>query len=269
VGRNVQLAPATGVTLQNLIQSDAAVNPGSSGGPWFNAAGEVMGFTTVMRKDAENIAFAIPVAALRRRLPGMLDVERRYGLVTGLELADEESPRVITVASDSPAAKAGVRVYDIITKVADQAIATSTDFCLALIGRKPGETLAVKLDRGGKSQEVSLVLASRPKPDGAVLLKKKLGLDAAPLEPAKAKAMGLRVARGMVVARVESSFYEKLAHAPKPGDVLARIGWIRPRDLEHVGMLLENVRPKQPLSLVFLRRDGDVGTRIDINYVVP
>jgi serine protease Do len=269
VGRNVRLADVPGVTLQNLIQSDAAINPGSSGGPWFNAVGEVMGLTTVMRKDSENIAFAIPVAALRRFLPEMLDVERRYGLVTGLEVAADGPCRANAVAPGSPAAKAGIRAGDVITRLGDRPIPTSADFHMSLIGRKPGETLPLQFARDGKSQEASLVLASRSKPDGAALLKKKLGLEAAPLEPSKAKTMGLRVARGVVVTAVESSFYEKLEHRPQPGDVLARIGWIRPRDLDHVGLLLEKARSKEPLSLVFLRRDADFGTRIDINYVVP
>lgn len=267
--RNVHLADVPGVTLLNLIQSDAGINPGSSGGPWFNVVGEVLGFTTSMRKDAENIAFAIPVAALRRFLPEMLDAERRYGLVTGLEVAPDGPCRVTAVEPNSPAAKAGVRAGDMIARLGDRPTPTSLDFHLALIGRKPEETLAIQLARDGKAEEASLVLGRRPKPDGAALLKKTLGLEAAALDPPKAQAMGLRVARGLVVTSVEMKFYENLQHRPQPGDVLARIGWIRPRDLDHAGLLLERVQPNQSLSLVFLRREANVGTRIDMNYVVP
>jgi S1-C subfamily serine protease len=268
VGRNVRLADVPDVTLQNLIQSDAAINPGSSGGPWLNAVGEVIGLTASMRKDAENIAFAIPVADLRRLLPEMLDVERGYGLVTGLEVAADGPCRATAVAPGSPAAKAGLRTGDVIAGLADRPVPTGVDFYLLLIGRKPGETLPIQWVRDGKTQNASLVLASRPKPDGTLLLKQKLGLEAAPLDPSKVKAMGLRVPRGVVVTAVAPGFYEKLEHRPKPGDVLARIGWIRPRDLDHLGLLLEKAQRGQPLSLVFLHREGNVGTRIDVNYVV-
>jgi serine protease Do len=269
VGRDVRLADVPGVTLPNLIQSDAGINPGSSGGPWFNVVGEVIGFTTSMRKDAENIAFANPVAALRRMLPEMLDVERRYGLVTGLGVAVDGPCRVTAVEPDSPAAKAALRVGDTIIQIGDRQVPTAADFHLALVGRKPEETLLIRLERDNKPQTASLVLGRRPKPDAAALFKKKLGLEVVPLDPQQAKEMGLRVARGLVVKTVELKLYEKLDHRPQPGDVLARIGWIRPRDLDQAGLLLEKIPANQPVSLVFLRRAGNVGTRIDVNLVVP
>jgi len=269
VGRDVRLADVPGVTLPDLIQSDAGINPGSSGGPWFNVVGEVIGFTTSMRKDAENIAFANPVAALRRMLPEMLDVERRYGLVTGLGVAADGPCRVTAVEPDSPAAKAALQVGDTITQVGDRPTPTAADFHLAMIGRKPEEILLIRLERDNKPQTASLVLGRRPKPDAAALFKKTLGLEVVPLDPQQAKEMGLRVARGLVVKTVELKLYENLEHRPQPGDVLARIGWIRPRDLDQAGLLLEKVPPNQPLSLVFLRRAGNVGTRIDVNLVVP
>jgi serine protease Do len=269
VGRNVHLADVPGVTLQDLIQSDAGINPGSSGGPWFNAVGEVIGLTTSMRKDAENIAFANPVSTLRRMLPEMLDAQRRYGLVTGLGVAADGPCRVTAVEPDSPAAKAALQVGDTITQIGDTPIPTVVDFHLALVGRKPEEILLIRLQRDGKPQTASLVLGRRPKPDAAALFQKKLGLEVAPLEPQKAKEMGLRVARGLVVKTVELKLYEKLEHRPRAGDVLARIGWIRPRDLDHAGLLLEKIPPSQTVSLVFLRRAGNVGTRIDVNLVVP
>ncbi|HID77356.1 MAG TPA: trypsin-like serine protease, partial [Planctomycetaceae bacterium] len=84
VGRSTQLADRGNMTLRDLIQTDAAINPGSSGGPWFNVVGEVMGMTVSMKQGAENISFAIPAATIRRVLPGLLDPERRYGLLVGL-----------------------------------------------------------------------------------------------------------------------------------------------------------------------------------------
>ena len=75
VGRVTAPIGLPGVLLQGMIQTDAAINPGSSGGPWFNAIGEVIGITSAQKRGSENIAFGIPVEAIRHSLPEMLDVE--------------------------------------------------------------------------------------------------------------------------------------------------------------------------------------------------
>ena len=103
VGRATRPSGLPGITLYGMIQTDAAINPGSSGGPWFNALGEVIGVTASQKLNAENIAFGIPVAAIRHTLPEMLDVERRQGVVTGLQLQPYGPCKVTTVAAGLPA----------------------------------------------------------------------------------------------------------------------------------------------------------------------
>ncbi len=268
VGRSTNLADMPGVVLRGLIQSDAAINPGSSGGPWFNIAGEMIGMTSSMKRDAENIAFAIPIATLCRYLPEMLDIERRQGMVTGLVVKGEGPAVVATVQPDSPAAKAGLQPGDTLVSVGGRPVPGAAEYHLALVGHRPEEPVAVEVLRQGTPHKLALVPARRPKPDTAALLG-RLGLAAAPLDETKAKAMQLRVARGVVVTAVDAKRYEMLAHRPEPGDVLARIGPIRPRDLDHVGLLLERARPGQTLALVFCRRQGDQAIRIDMNVVLP
>lgn len=268
VGRSTNLADMPGVVLRGLIQSDAAINPGSSGGPWFNLAAEMIGMTSSMKRDAENIAFAIPTSTICRHLPEMLDIERRQGIRTGLEVQGEGPATVAAVEPGSPAAQAGFQRGDILVSVAGRPVPGAAEYHLALVGHKPQEPLVVEFLRQGKSQKVSLVPAARPQPDPAALLR-RLGLTAAPLDPAKAKAMQLRSTRGVLVTAVDAQRHQMLAHRPEPGDVLARIGPIRPRDLNHVGLLLEKARPGQTLALVFCRRRGDQAIRIDMNVVVP
>jgi serine protease Do len=269
IGRATHVADLPGVTLRDTIQTDAGINPGSSGSPWFNAVGEVIGMTASMKKDAQNIAFALSAATLRKALPKMLNVERRYGFASGLEVSADGRCEVAAIRPDSPAAKAGLRPGDVITRLADEPVATSLDFHLALIGRKPDQTISLELSREGKPQKVSLTLAPRPKPDAKALLKQKLGLEAVPLEAAKVKAMGLRVARGLVVTAVDPAVYEKVQHPPQVGDVLVRIGFLRPRDPDQAAELVEDLQPGQPLDLVFLRRRENVATRIDIHLILP
>ena len=97
------------------------------------------------------------------------------------------------------------------------------------------------------------------------MLRQKFGLSVAPLDAEKAKSMAMRVARGVVVAGVEPGLFQTAQHKPEPGDVLARIGRIRPRDLDHVGLLLEKVKPGQTVSMVLLRVKDRVASRIDLS----
>jgi serine protease Do len=272
VGRATRSIGLAGVVLHGLIQTDAAINPGSSGGPWFNALGEVIGITSSQKRDSENIAFGIPVEAIRQVLPEMLDVERRQGIVTGLEVRADGPCKVTAVAADSPATKAGVKADDVLVKLDGKPVAGRLDFCFGLIGRTPRETLKLELLRDGKLVEVSLVLGERSKPDGAAILKAKFGLTATPLDKAKADATSLRVRRGVVITEIAQGppwNYDKLQSPPLPGDVLARIDNVRPRDLDDVGLLLDRIPAKKKIVMVFVRRNGNVVTRVDLTTRTP
>jgi len=269
VGRSSKILDIQDLTLHNLIQTDAGINPGSSGGPWFNVLGEVIGLTASKQQDADNIGFAIAAETIRRLLPEMLDVHRRYGLASGLAVAADGSCRVTAVEPDSPGVHASIRPDDVLKVVGGRATPTALDFHLALVGRKPHETLDVVLDRQGESVETSLVLGQRPEPNTEALLREKLGLAAAPLAQKTADAMRLLLPYGVVLTAVDADRYNAIEHKPLPGDVLARVGRIRPRDMEHLGLILERVAPGESVRLVVLRVQGKTATRIDIQLAVP
>ncbi len=255
------------VTLRGLLQSDAGMNPGSSGGPWFNVLGEVIGIATMVKPGSQRIGFAVPAATIRKLLPELLDVERRYAMTTGLSVQGDRPCEVTAVAAGSPGAKAGVLPGDLLVQLDRQPILSGADFHLALVGRRPGAKLPLRLTRRGKPLDVWLTLGSRPPPDGAGLLKRKLGLAAVALDSAKARAMALRANRGVVITAVDGGLYKTLKRPPLPGDVLARIDSIRPRDLAHVGVLLDRIKPGQSVHLVLLRLRGNVATRVDLKVV--
>ncbi|MGA2032482.1 MAG: trypsin-like peptidase domain-containing protein [Thermoguttaceae bacterium] len=268
-GRSVQTTGLPGITLHDLIQTDAGLNPGSSGGPWFNVLGRVIGITTSMQAGSQAIGFAVPVAALREVLPDMLDVERRYGLAVGLELLPMEPCTVAGVAPGSPAAAAGIQSGDILQKLNGKPLDGRCDFHLALVGHRPGDRLQLELWRKDRVLNGLLVLAARAKPDGAALLQQRYGLTAVPLNEAKAHATALRVYRGVIITAVAAGTpYEKLQSPPLPGDVLARINDIRPRNLDHVGLLLDRIKPHEPVHFVLLRMKDHVATRIDITVTL-
>jgi S1-C subfamily serine protease len=199
----------------------------------------------------------------------MLDVERRYGIFTGLTTQEQpQEPCVVSeVAAGSPAALVGIRSGDVVKRLGGRAIVGRCEFLLSLVGRKPSQSLELDLERSDRTVHASLTLAGRPKPDGALLLRQRYGLTAAPLSEAKAQETSLRVHRGVVItAVIPGAPYNTLNDnaKPLPGDVLARINSIRPRDLDQVGLLLDAVKPGEPVHFVLLRMKDRVATRIDI-----
>ncbi len=128
--------------------------------------------------------------------------------------------------------------------------------------------LHLELLRDDRPVSTSLTLGARPKPDGAALLRERFGLAAMPLSKAKAAATALRVERGVVITAVAAGVYGKLQNPPQPGDVLARINNIRPRDLDQVGLLLDRLKPGDTVHFVFLRMKDRVATRVNMTLTL-
>jgi len=146
---------------QGMIQTNAAVNPGNSGGPLFNALGEMIGVISRKKTDAENISFAIGVDRLREVFPELMSVRQRYGFVLGLEVDTLTEPtKVAQVAGGSPAQAAGVQVGDEVLRAGEMTLRHGLDFYLAMIGCKAGEPFSLKLRRNGKIVSVKPTLGT-------------------------------------------------------------------------------------------------------------
>jgi serine protease Do len=180
-GRNLQAGSSDGdgsESLQNLFQTDTAINEGNSGGPLVNIDGEVIGINTaVAAGGAENIGFAIPINDVEGLIKSVLTsgkLERPYLGVRYVTLTDQyayeynldvkrgaylapsqTSPAVI---SDSPADKAGLKEKDIITKV-DGTTIDERNSLVSLVSRKAvGEQVELTVIRDGKEQTIEVTL---------------------------------------------------------------------------------------------------------------
>lgn len=185
-GRDVEASDASGLnteTLQNLFQTDAAINQGNSGGPLVNLSGEVIGINTaVAGEGAENIGFAIPINDTKGLISSVLQtgkLERPYLGVRYISLTDDyayelglETKRGAyvlpsesgqpSILKNSPAEKAGLKEKDIITKINDQPV-NEKNSLTSLIGRyKVGEEVTVTIIRDGKERSVKVTLEATP-----------------------------------------------------------------------------------------------------------
>lgn len=167
VSAKERLVPGEEGRLLDYLQTDSAINPGSSGGPLLNLRGEVVGINTALVTEAQLIGFAIPintVKAVMRLL--ILGPERRgwLGISTELPREADGGPgvEVAEVLPGSPAEGAGIRAGDRITAVDGQPVASLLALRRISLGFLAGEELALELEREGRPLRVTAVLAPLP-----------------------------------------------------------------------------------------------------------
>jgi len=158
-GLNRATGPTAAALQKGMIQTNAAVNPGNSGGPLFNALGEMIGIISRKKTDAENISFAITVDRLREVFPELMSVQQRYGFVLGMDVDTLAEPvKVTRVEGGSPAAAAEVCVGDQVLQAGEMTVRHGLDFYIALVDHRPGQPFPLKLHRDGKAISVTATL---------------------------------------------------------------------------------------------------------------
>ena len=163
VGRRIT-AP-DGSRIRDAIQTDAAVNPGNSGGPLLDGEGRVIGVIAQSRGDG--LSFAVPIDTLRRisrELERRGEVRRAY---LGVSTSDPErgsGALVVEVVEGAPAAEAGLRDGDVILSVAGRRVRDSEGVARAIEDLRPGRRVEIEFRRGSVSRSVEVELGVRPTP---------------------------------------------------------------------------------------------------------
>jgi len=259
-----------------FLQTDVAVNPGNSGGPLFNLKGEVIGINSQIfsRTGAyAGISFAIPIdyaANVIEQLRKSGKVTRgRIGvaiqnvsrdLADSLGLARTDGAAVGTVEEDSPAAKAGVEVGDVILKLDGRTIESSSDLSRSVRAVRPGQKITLTIWRAGKTRDIVVTVgefkdeestrtAARAKKEGAK--PGKLGLAVTELGAEKKKA--LKVQGGVEVEAVDGA---ALAAGIQPGDVILRVNNADIRDLKGYNEAVAKLDAKKPVALLVRDENG-------------
>jgi serine protease Do len=151
--------PSEGLKFDDLIQTDAAINSGNSGGPLLNINGELIGINSAMNVQAQNIGFAIPVDRVKQVMQYRLTSPEAARTWLGFEVENLQISRVVP---GSPADAAGLKPGDCIVALAGQKIASNEDYRLARIALAPREQngapvkVDLKYERGGRARSASL-----------------------------------------------------------------------------------------------------------------
>lgn len=167
--------------LQNLFQTDAAINPGNSGGPLVDLDGNVIGMNTAVAGDAQNIGFAIPIDEIKSAISSVKKqgkIEKPYlgvryiqitpayakannlSVTSGALLIAEGTD--LAVLPDSPAAKAGLKEGDIVTKIAGQAVDQDHTLTSLLSKKHVGDKVKIEYLRDGKTSSLEVTLELSP-----------------------------------------------------------------------------------------------------------
>ena len=229
------------VAYRGLIQTDAAINFGNSGGPLLNINAELIGINTAIRGDAQNVGFAIPVDRLWALLPGMLDIERRQRVHFGLEVRGPDA-EVVAVHPDSPAAEAGLRPGDRLTRFQDEPLRDGIDYYARLLDQKPGRTIRLAYSRDGSQREAKIPLEPIPVPDGDQLAWRLLGAELVPIPEETRRRHRLAEKVGFVVTRLDRGGPADRSGIVV-GDVILHINRLLIESPDDLGLALESVQP--------------------------
>jgi serine protease Do len=162
-------------SLDNYIQTDAAINFGNSGGPLINSRGEVIGINAAISSRASNIGFAVPINGATAILPqlrargrvsrgyigvGLRDIDP--DLEQSLHLTVSRGALVQDVSDDSPGERAGLKPYDTVVAIDDHDIRNDDELIRDIAAKAPGTTAKLRVVRDGRPETVNVKLAERP-----------------------------------------------------------------------------------------------------------
>jgi len=175
-GLNRSIAFQDGTVIEPLIQTDASINAGNSGGPLFNAKGQVIGINTAKMSTAEGLGFSIPINTAKPIIEQIIgggtfstvyvgitgvDVET-YERANGIDLTAEYGVVIIETMKDSPASAAGLQPNDVVIAIDGYKIESMSGLKRKLYEYKNNDNVELTIIRNGNEQKVTMTLKTKP-----------------------------------------------------------------------------------------------------------
>lgn len=250
-----------------FIQSDVAMNPGHSGGPLFNLAGEVIGVNSMIFSASGGsigLSFAVPIdvamlvvarlrahGAVRRGRIGVQVQELSAELARAFGLAAAEGALVTAVESNAPAERAGLRAGDVVIRFGATAVRSHGDLVSAAADAAPGSLVTLELIRLGALQRIAVRVAAQDEtraPRADARGTDRLGFRLAPLSEPQRRRRGVEA--GLAVQRAEGAARRAGLLA---GDLILSVNGQPARSPEGFRAQLEKARPGDSVALLIER----------------
>ena len=253
-----------GASYFDMIQTDAAVNPGNSGGPLVNAEGDVIGVNSSIFSPSGGsvgLGFAIPINRAARVVDDLLTHGslRSPWIGVFLEQRRSSNPRdilaqgavIASVTPGSPAEKAGLKKGDVILREGVRVVRNPFDWTAALLDLRVGSTTKLRIRRDGREMDVDVNILDRPEvnaPKVQVLRE----LELVTVTQAIAAERGLMSASGALVYNITQNASDQTGLIR--GDVIRQIGNRRITSAQDVATIMESIRGRAYLYLVVERQ---------------
>ncbi|HTY99970.1 MAG TPA: DegQ family serine endoprotease [Rhodocyclaceae bacterium] len=260
-----------------FMQTDVAVNPGNSGGPLINAAGEVIGINSQIYSRSggyQGLSFAIPIdvamkverqlldhGKISRGRLGVLIQEMNQPLAESFGLKKAEGALVASVEDGSPAAKAGIEAGDVILKFDGKEIGHSSDLPPLVADLAPGTAAKLTIWRQGAKQEIALAVgemqAAKAERTPAAAEGGRLGIAVRPLTPEEKNQVGTM---GLLVEDVADGPAAKAGI--EPDDVILAVNGQKVASIEQLRSLVAKAGKR--VALLILREDRKIYVPINL-----
>ena len=253
-----------GLTFQDFIQTDAAINLGNSGGPLCNIDGEVIGINVAIVFGAESLGFAIPVNQLKQVIADLISegkVIRGYlgvavkpasSFADALGLPDKDGAFVNTVLPEKPAERAGMQVYDVIRKVNGKKVKDATDLINKISKIAPGTIVNLDIWRDNRIIKLEVDLAERPLTDSQGDVSEEtdvLGIEVKPLTKDIRKKLGLDAdVEGVLVTGVEMNSPAEEADIVA-GEIITEVARHKVTSVQEFRSLMDDAVPGKSLLI--------------------
>jgi serine protease Do len=253
-------------SIQSFIQTDAAVNPGNSGGALVNTRGELIGINTMISSPTGSYAgysFAVPSNSARKIIEDIMEfggVQRGILGVEGselngtiakeLDINETEGFYVSKINKNSGAEKAGITKGDIIVKLDNQKIASYADLAGYINTKRPNEKIAVNLIRKGKLMTVPVTLVKND-----IIYTDIKGLELENISSADKKNYNINY--GVKIKEVNNERLKPYEDELN-GSIILKIDGIQATDIETVSKLINNKDENQGINIQMINKSGQL-----------